>query len=72
MDECLHRIDVAFKCFRPAIISSHRLNFIGAIEPSNRDRHLSALELLLTKIVKQWPDVEFVSSDQLGHIINGK
>lgn len=71
VDECLHRIDVAFKCLRPAIISSHRLNFIGAIESNNRDRHLSALKSLLNNIVKQWPDVEFVSSDQLGHIING-
>ena len=72
VSECLHRIDVAFKCRRPAIISSHRLNFIGAIEPSNRDKHNAELKKLLLEIVKQWPDVEFVSSDQLGHIINGE
>lgn len=70
--ECMHRIDVAFKCHRPAIISSHRLNFIGAIEPTNRDKHLTELKILLNNIVKQWPDVEFISSDQLGNIINGE
>lgn len=70
--ECMHRIDVAFKCFRPAIISSHRLNFIGAIETINRDNHLIELKILLNNIIKQWPDVEFISSDQLGHIINGE
>ena len=57
---------------RPAIISSHRLNFIGAIETINRDNHLIELKILLNNIVKQWPDVEFISSDQLGHIINGE
>lgn len=72
ISECMHRIDVAFKCRRPAIISSHRLNFIGAIEPANRDKHLGELRILLNNIVKQWPGVEFISSDQLGHIINGK
>lgn len=72
VSDCLHRIDIAFKCFRPAIISSHRLNFIGSIEPSNRSKHLIELKMLLTRIVKQWSDVEFISSDQLGNIINGK
>lgn len=72
VSECLKRIKIAFRCHKPAVISSHRLNFIGAIEPSKRDIHLKELKTLLYTITKLWPDVEFISSDQLGHIIEHK
>lgn len=72
VDECLHRIDISFKCYRPAIISSHRLNFIGSMDTSFRDRNLKDFSILLKLIVKYWPDVEFISSDHLGHFIDGK
>lgn len=71
-DECMHRIDIAFKCRKPAIISSHRLNFIGSLDKTYRDKNIKAFQRLLHGIVGQWPDVEFVSSDTLGHIIDGK
>lgn len=71
-NECLHRIDIAFKCYRPAIISSHRLNFIGSLDPSYRDKNLREFSSLLKSIVKLWPDVEFMSSDRLGEIIYGE
>ena len=68
--ECLKRISVAFKWNKPAIISTHRLNFMGSIDPANRDRGLKALGELLKRIVIQWPDVEFMSSDKLGDIMD--
>ena len=70
--ECLNRIQIAFRWHKPAIISSHRINFIGSIDPSFRDRNLELFKLLLAEIVKRWPDVEFMSSNQLGDLINGK
>lgn len=72
VEECIGRIALAFKCHKPAIISSHRLNYIGALDMDYRDRNLKQLKSLLTRIKENWPDVEFMSSDNLGDIINGK
>lgn len=69
VDDCLKRIEIAFLWNKPATICTHRLNFIGSFESENRNRNLKLLEELLIKIVKNFPDVEFVSSDQLGKII---
>ena len=66
---CLKAIQAAFIMKKPAIISSHRINYVGFIDPDNRDRNLILLRSLLTTIIKRWPDVEFMSSDQLGQHI---
>ena len=55
----------AFFWGKPAIINSHRLNFIGSLEEKNRTQNLKLLKKILHKIVEHWPDVRFVSSDQL-------
>lgn len=68
-DRCMSEIRTAFAWKKPAIICSHRVNYIGYIEEENRDTNLRLLSELLTKIVRQWPDVEFMSSDQLGQTI---
>jgi hypothetical protein len=70
VNECLDRINIAFRWKKPAIIGSHRLNYIGSIHEYNRTENLNLLNQLLEGIVKRWPDVEFVSSDMLGDIIN--
>ena len=70
VDDCLHRIELAFRWRKAAVICAHRLNFIGSIDHKNTDRNLPMFKSLLKEIVKRWPDVEFVSSDQLGVIID--
>ena len=72
VSECLERIDIAFKCKKPAIIGSHRLNYIGFIDQQNRTQNLYQLKTLLKKIVKKWPSVEFVSTDELDRLFNNK
>lgn len=67
--DCLKRTEIAFKWGKAANICAHRLNFIGSIDSKNTDRTLPEFRKLLQEIVKRWPDVEFVSSDQLGSII---
>lgn len=69
IDFSFKQVEAAFKMKKPANISSHRVNFCGHIDPENRKAGLSALKQLLDKIVKRWPDVEFISADQLGDII---
>lgn len=66
--DCLNRINMAFKHKKPAIISAHRLNFIGHLNPKNREVNLKLFKELLMKITKQWPDVQFLSTDKLGYL----
>lgn len=65
---CLKKVQAAFFWGKPAIISMHRLNVIGTIFPENRSKNLLMLSQLLKEILKKWPEVEFLSSDQLGHL----
>jgi hypothetical protein len=67
--DCLNRISFAFRWNKPAIISSHRKNYIGYIDPSNRERNLRLLKILITEILHRWPEVEFMTSDQLGDLM---
>src|SRR5699024_2762847 len=67
--ECLKDISNAFFWKKPAIISSHRLNYVGYLDTQNRNRNLDSLDRLLNKIIEMWPAVEFMTSEKLGHII---
>lgn len=50
---------------KPAFISSHRLNFVGTLDESNRERNLTQLAKLLAAIRKEYPNVLFKSADEL-------
>ncbi len=65
VNSCLAQISSAFHWNKPAVICAHRINFVGFIDKKNRDRGLQDLDLLLTSILKKWPDVRFISSDEL-------
>ena len=69
---CLKEIEIAFNCHKPATISSHRVNYMGTINPENRAEGLKKLDQLLGAIIKKWPEVEFITSMELGDIITGK
>lgn len=72
VDDCLSRINNAFTWHKPAILSSHRINFIGSLDESNRSKNLKLFGQLLSIILKNWPDVIFMTSDQLGDLISGR
>lgn len=72
VDDCLNRINIAFRWNKPAVICSHRINFSGSLNPENRDKNLRLLNELISTIIRKWPEVEFMSSDQLGDIISGR
>lgn len=65
----MQQIEAAFRWNRPAIISSHRVNFCGHIDPKNREKGLGSLKELLKKITKRWPEVEFMAANELGQLI---
>lgn len=70
VEECLKEIDSAFKARKPAVISSHRFNYIGSINPDNRKNNLVGLRKLLNSIIEKYPDVEFVSSEELFELMS--
>lgn len=69
---CLQSINAAFLMHAPAIISTHRLNYMGSLEESNRNNNLNSLNELLSKILRRWPDVEFMNSAELGKLMRGR
>lgn len=66
----LSEIKMAFSFKKPAVISSHRVNYMGSIRPENRARNLNLLKELLTEIIKRYPEVEFMSSSRLCSVMN--
>lgn len=68
----MKQIETAFRWNRPAVISSHRVNFCGHIDPKNREKGLEALKNLVQEIVKKWPDVEFMSADEMAETLSNQ
>lgn len=67
--DCLDHIEAAFLFKKPAIISTHRVNFVGGLIAQNRRDGNKALGELLTHVLKRWPNVEFMTSTELGKLI---
>lgn len=65
ISNALKQIALAFYFKKPAIVSTHRLNYVGGIDPSNRSKGLNLLDKLLNEVIRKWPDVQFISSDEL-------
>lgn len=65
VDNALGRINISFKMKKPAIIGTHRVNFIGGLSVKNRDQNLILFKNLLRKITQRWPDVVFMTAAEL-------
>ena len=63
--ETLRGVEFAFKNNMPAIIGSHRINFIGKLKEANRTDNLDILTRILSDVVKKYPDVIFTTSDKI-------
>lgn len=69
VESTLKQIEAAFRWGKPAIISTHRVNFVGGIEPENREKGLSELKILLKEIKGKWPETEFMSSADMFKVV---
>lgn len=65
VERAVQQVAAAFRWRKPAIISSHRVNFCGHLDEANRKQGLAALKELLKRITSRWPDIEFVGVDEL-------
>lgn len=54
---------------KPAIITSHRFNFIHEIQRENAERNLVGLRNILLTVKERYPDVEFVTTPELVKIM---
>jgi hypothetical protein len=69
VQDCIDDIASAFRWNKPAIISAHRLNFIGSIVQENRTENLKQFSELIRIAQDKWPQIEFMTSEQLGNLI---
>lgn len=72
VNNALARISNAFLMNKPAVICSHRINYVGFISEKNRDTNLKLLNELLDRILRKWPDVHFASSAEYDKIFGIK
>lgn len=69
ISDCISRANTAFLSGKPVIISTHRINYIGYISEKFRNDNLRFLNLLLSQMLKLHPDIEFMTSDELGLLV---
>jgi hypothetical protein len=69
ISSCFSDIEMAFKYNKPAVISSHRVNFVGGLDNKNREFGNQQLAKLLEKITTKWPSVEFLTTSELAKSI---
>jgi hypothetical protein len=73
VSKTLNEIGNAFKYRKPAVISTHRINYVGGLNLEHKERNLKSLDVLLKQINHKWPDVEYLNSEELSKmIINGE
>jgi len=72
IEKGMKAIERAFRWNKPAILSTHRINYLGFLNPQNRKHGLSQLDIFLKEIIKRWPNVEFLTSVELGDLITNK
>ena len=69
VNSCLAQIQSAFLFSKPAVICSHRINYVGYINPKNSERGLNDLNQLLRTIVRKWPDARFINTAELSQFV---
>jgi hypothetical protein len=65
VDKSMKDIEIAFLFGKPAVISTHRINYISSISEKNGGLGLRLLSEFLKKLVVKWPDIEFISTPEL-------
>jgi len=67
---CMKQIRRSFLWGKPAMISTHRVNYIDRLNIENGEKNRVLLRQLLSDITRRWPQVEFMTTDELGSLIS--
>lgn len=65
-EQCFADVEAAFLREQPAVLCSHRVNYVSRADLGHKDYSLESLDKLLTKISCKYPDTVFLTSDELG------
>lgn len=65
----LNEVKAAFLVGAPVILSSHRVNFMGGLDEKNREHNLKLFGEILSDLVKRYPDIEFMNTEELSNFI---
>lgn len=65
VDKACKQISNAFLLRKPAVMTTHRVNYVSGMSTTNRDRNLGFLQQLLSRLKSRWPTIEFTTSDEL-------
>ena len=65
LKKTMQEIGIAFRCKKPAVVCTHRVNYVGGIVKENRISNLKLLKQLLEQIKQKYPDVIFKSSTKM-------
>jgi hypothetical protein len=68
--QAIGRLSAKTRLGRPTLYEMHRFNFLGS--EKKRNRALEELECLLGEVLKQYPDLAFLSSIELATILKGQ
>ncbi len=66
---CLTQVARAFDLGLPATISTHSVNYVAGLRPTWAAQCRAGLDDLLSSIERQWPDVLYLTSPELGEVI---
>lgn len=69
-ERALGQIRQAFRFNRPAVVCSHRINYVSGMSLRHRDRSLAQLDTLIRTLRIKWPGVEFLTSDELAELMH--
>lgn len=64
-EKCIRQIEEAFHNQKPAVINTHRLNYVGGIEEDHAEAARNGLMHILAAVVQRYPNVEFLSTPEL-------
>ena len=65
VDDIISQIRFAFKCKKPAVVCTHRVNWVGFISKENRDNNLKVLSNVLERLKLEFPNIEFMSTPEM-------
>jgi len=68
-EKTIKEIKNAFFWNKPAIISTHRINFIGSLNENNQKKNAQEFKSLIKMILRKWPEAEFMTTMELDSLI---